>query len=187
LPSGPIKFDEFELDCERFELVRAGRTLRPSCALRRVQRDLGRAYLHWDSSHCLLRHRTPKEEVLARLGLGGDRGCVRSFRSIVRIRFAQLPHSRHSLFGWKALNPERRKNLDYQRRIRRPFHRLRQGRWREVHRFPDRTRFPRLFCRRGRAQDGHPRILDLPSHSRGLQGPRGKCARRDWEGTSHRF
>jgi TolB-like protein/DNA-binding winged helix-turn-helix (wHTH) protein len=28
LPSGPIKFDEFELDCERFELVRAGRTLK---------------------------------------------------------------------------------------------------------------------------------------------------------------
>ena len=42
----------------------------------------------------------------------------------------------------QALHPERREDVDHQRRLRRPVHGLRQNRWREVHRVPGGEIFP---------------------------------------------
>ena len=65
----------------------------------------------------------------------------------------------------QALHPERRKNVDHQRRLCRSVHRLRQDRWRKVFRIPGGTNVPRLLHRRRRTQDGHSRVVDLPHHS----------------------
>ncbi len=46
--------------------------------------------------------------------------------------------------------------------------------------------FSRLLGRRGRAQDGHSRIFHLPADSERLQGPGGKPAGRNRQGTRHR-
>src|SRR5882762_7495885 len=75
-----------------------------------------------------------------------------------------LPRPCHAFRKRQALYAERRKNVDYQRRIRRPVHRICQDRRRKVHCIPGREKFSRLFHRWRRAQDGHSGILYLSHH-----------------------
>ena len=60
----------------------------------------------------------------------------------------------------RQLGAQRREDVDHQRRLRRPDHRLRQGGRRAVHRVHRRARVPRRQLRQGRAQDGPARLVD---------------------------
>ena len=128
-----------------------------------------------------------KKKYLPRLAAGEIVGAYALVRSLIRLRRAQLPHPRRAFARRQALHPERREDVDHQRRLRRPVHRLRQSRRREVHCVSGRERLPRLLHRRGRTQDGHPRLLHLPAHPQRLQSAGGKRARRNRQGPHHRL
>ena len=93
----------------------------------------------------------------------GRRLCT--VRIMVRLRRVALPNPSPTFGRRAALRTERRKDVDYERRLRRSLHRLRESRWREIHGFPDRTRFSRFLRGRRRAQDGDPRLVDLSLNS----------------------
>ncbi len=62
----------------------------------------------------------------------------------------------------KTLHLERREDVDHECRFCRPVHCVRQSRRRKVHCVPGGKNFSRIFRRRGRTQDGYPRIFNLP-------------------------
>ena len=88
--------------------------------------------------------------------------------------------------GRRQLRPERREDVDHQRRLRRPLHRLREGRRRALHRVHRRTRVRRRDERQGRAQDGPARLVDDGRDPAGREGAGGEPARRDRQGPQGR-
>ena len=98
-----------------------------------------------------------KARYLPRLGQRRADRRLRAHRAAVGLRRAGgadhgAPHA-----GRHALRPERAEDVDHQRRLRRPVHDLRQGRRREVHRLPRRTRHGR--GERPRRTEARPRRL----------------------------
>jgi hypothetical protein len=160
---------------------------RPHGQVRQLRRLHGRTRRHWHAAYRLLRHRRAEEEISAQAGLGRDDRRLCAVGGHQRLRRAELPHQGRALARRQALHPERREDVDHQRPLRRPVHRLRQSRWRKVHRVPHRERFPRLLGRRGRKEDGHSRLVHCAAHSERLQSAGGERARRRWQGPHHRL
>ena len=77
-----------------------------------------------------------KKKYLPGLASGEMVGAYALSESSSGVRCSQLPHPGHAFRRRQALPPERRKNVDHQRRVRRPVHRVRQSERREVHRLP---------------------------------------------------
>ena len=86
----------------------------------------------------------------------------------------------------RQLGPQRREDVDQQRRLRRPVHRLCEGRRRAVHRVHRRARVPRRQLRQGRAQDGPARLVDDADPAAGRAGAGRQRARRDRQGPQGR-
>ena len=76
--------------------------------------------------------------------------------------------------GRRLVAPHRREAVDHERRLRRPLHRLCEGRRRAVLRVHRRARFPGRLERQGRAQDGPARLVDDAGGAAG----RARCRRR---------
>jgi hypothetical protein len=93
------------------------------------------AHLHWHTPHRVFRHGTAEEEISAGPRERREGRGLCAVRIIVGFRRAELPNPGETFARGAALHPERREDVDYKRRIRRPVHRLRQNRWREVHGF----------------------------------------------------
>ena len=85
-----------------------------------------------------------KKKYLPRLATARDCRRLCALGEHQRLRCDEQPHPRRALARRQALHPQRREDVDHQRRLRRPVHRLRQDRRRKVHRIPGRERFPRL-------------------------------------------
>ena len=84
-----------------------------------------------------------KKKYLPRLAAGEIVGAYALVGSVFRLRRAELPRPRPALARWQALHPERREDVDHQRRLRRPVHRVRQSGWRKVHCVSGRERLSR--------------------------------------------
>ena len=90
------------------------------------------------AAHRLFRHRGAEEEISAAAGGRRNRRRICLVGSLFRLRRPELPRPRRTFARRQALHPERRKDVDHQRRLRRPVHRLCQSRRRKVHRIPGR-------------------------------------------------
>ena len=91
--------------------------------------------------------------------------------------------------GGRQLRPQRREDVDHQRRFRRPLHRVRQGRGsgrRTLLRLHRRARLRRRHERQGRAQDGPARLVDDTCPAAGRPCAGGQSARRGRQGTQGR-
>ncbi len=163
------------------------RDRRPHREVCRLRHHLGRAQRHRHAAHRVLRHRRTEEQISAAPGRGRNCRRVCPVGSVVWLGRAQLPRPRRTFGRRQALHPQRRKDVDHQRRLRRPVHRVRQNRRREVQRVPGRENFPWILGRRRRTQDGHSRIVDLPHHSQRLQSAGRKSAGRNRQGTRDRL
>ena len=86
----------------------------------------------------------------------------------------------------QVVEADRVEAVHHQRRLRRPVHRVRQGRRRAVHGVPDRARRARADGRPRGAQARHPRQLDLPAVPRGLHDPDRRGAGDDRPGAQDR-
>ncbi len=93
-------------------------------------------------------------------------------------RCAGGSHARRSDARRQALHPQRPENVDHQRRLCGPVHRVRESRRRKVHGVPGRTRVARRFARRGRTEDGDQGQLDHGRLSRQREGAGRKRAGR---------
>ncbi len=101
------------------------RDRRSHCQVRRLRHHLGRTHRHRHAAHRLLRHRRAEEEISAAAGGRRDRRSLRLVGSVLRFRRAELPRSRPALARRQALHPQRRKDVDHQRRLCRPLYRVR--------------------------------------------------------------
>ena len=91
--------------------------------------------------------------------------------------------------GGRQLRPQRREDLDHQRRLRRSVHRVRQGDRRQGRALlgvPRRARVHGRVERQGRAQDGAARLVDDAGHPAGRPSARGEPARRGRQGPQDR-
>ncbi len=104
-----------------------------------------------------------KQKFLPQLGHRRLYWCLRALRGNFRFRCNEHSRPRHAFGRRQALPAERREDVDQQRRLCRPVHCLREGRWRKIHRVPDREGHSRSLHRRGRAQARHPWLLHLPA------------------------
>ena len=84
--------------------------------------------------------------------------------------------------GGRQLRALGREDVDHQRRLRRPVHRLRQGGRRTLHRLHRRKGWTGVSSRQGGAQDGPPRLVDDSGDPAGRQGACRRRARRDRQG-----
>ena len=100
------------------------------------------------AAHRLFRDGRAEKEISAEAGCRRDRRRLCAFGSLLRIGRAQLPHPRRALARWQALHPERRKDVDHQRRLCRPVHDIREDRWREVLGIPGGADISRILGRR---------------------------------------
>ena len=116
-------------------------------------------------------------------------------RSSARTRSAS-PGSGSDALGAKAratrhagrqLHPQRREDVDHQRRLRRSLHRLCQGATaRQFTAFLVERAFPGRQQRQGRAQDGPARLVDDAADPAGCAGAGGERARGDRQGAQGR-
>ncbi len=67
-----------------------------------------------------------KTEISAAPGCRRDCRRVCLVGSVFRFRRPELPRPRRAFARWQALHPERREDVDYQRRLCRPVHGVRQ-------------------------------------------------------------
>ena len=84
-----------------------------------------------------------KKKYLPRLAAGEIVGAYALVGSVLRLRRAELPRSRPAFARRQALHPQRRKDVDHQRRLCRPVHRVRQSGRRKVHRVSGREELSR--------------------------------------------
>ena len=104
-----------------------------------------------------------KQRYLPKLGHRRVDRRLRALRGQLRLRRHEHPHPRHALARRQHLHAQRREDVDHQLRHRRPLHRLRQDRRREILRVPGRARHAGPDRRRRGAQAGHSRLLHLPA------------------------
>ena len=133
---------------------------RPHRAVCRLCDDLGRAHWHWPAAAGLLRHRRAEEEIFAASGGWRNRWRVCLVRGIFRFRCAELPRPGSAFLRRQTLHPQRRKDVDYQCRLRRPVHRFCQDRWREIYRVSGGEDFPGYIHRRRKSTSWA--FADLP-------------------------
>ncbi len=112
---------------------------------------------------------------------------LRTLRIHVWIGRHEYPRAGAAFARRQAVHAERREDVDLQRGLCRPFHRLRENRWRAVFRVSGRARHARADDRGGRAQARHSRLLDLPAGSLRLRDPGRKPAWRSRQRPSHRL
>ncbi len=86
-----------------------------------------------------------KKKYLPKLAAGEMVGAYALSEASSGIGCAQLPHSRRAFARRQALHPERREDVDHQRRLRRSVHSLREDRRREVLGVSGRARLSRDF------------------------------------------
>ncbi len=110
---------------------------------------------------------------------------VRLVGSEFRLGCDEHPDTRDLVGRRPELHPERREDVDHQRRNCRSVHRVCQDRRREVFCVPRRTNSARAKDRSRGAQAGHSRIVDLPAGPGQLHDPGGEPAGRAGQGTSH--
>ena len=125
-----------------------------------------------------------KAKYLPGLVVRRDDRRLRAERIGLGIRRARGPNARDKA-GRRQLGPQRREDVDHQRRLRRRLHRLRAGRRRSVHRLHRRARVRRQVGQR-RAQDGAARLVDDADPAAGREGAGGEPARRDRQGAQGR-
>ena len=126
-----------------------------------------------------------KQKYLPRLLSRRDRRRLRPERVGLGIRRARREdHARRG--SRRQLRAERREDVDHQRRLRRPLHRLRQGRRRAVHGASSSSARWRREERQGRAQDGPARLVDDAADPPGRAGAGREPARRDRQGPQGR-
>ncbi len=68
-----------------------------------------------------------KKKYLPKLASARDDRRLRAVGRHQRLRCDEQPHQGRALARWQALHPQRREDVDHQRPLRRPVHRLRQG------------------------------------------------------------
>ncbi len=126
-----------------------------------------------------------KQQFLPRLAVRRDRRRLCAQRVRVRLRRAVSARARDTAAG-RLLRPQRREDVDHQRRLRRRLHRLCQGGRRAVLGLHRRTRLRRRHERQGGAQDGAARLLDHAADPAGRACAGRQPARRDRQGASRR-
>ena len=125
-------------------------------------------------------------EISAAPGRRRDHRRVRAQRIRIGIGRARRESQSDASAG-RQLRPQRRKDVDHERRLRRRVHRLRQGRRPGFHRLHRRTRVSRRQHRQGRAQAGPARLVDHAADSAGRAGCRRRiCSARSARATRSR-
>ena len=99
---------------------------RPHRQVRRLCDHLGRTHRHRHAAHRLLRHRRAEEEISAAAGRRRNRRRLRAVGGVFGLGRDELPHPRRAFSRRQALHPQRREDVDHQRRLRRSVHRFRQ-------------------------------------------------------------
>ncbi len=85
-----------------------------------------------------------KKKYSAAPGCGRNCWCVCLVGSLLWLGCIKLPRPRAALTRRPALHSQRRKDVDYERRLRRPVHCFCQDRRRKVHCVPGRKKFSRV-------------------------------------------
>ncbi len=158
-----------------------------------VRHDLRRPDRTRHHAAALFRHRGAAAQVPAGPGLGRVRGRLRPQRVRLGLRCAERPRAGRPPCR-RQLRAERREDVDHQRRLRRRVHRLcqadgrgRRRRHRPVHRVHRRAGVSRRQLRPGRAQDGHPWLVDDAAHPAGRARAGRERAGRDRQGAQGRL
>ena len=132
-----------------------------------------------------VRHAGAEGAVPAAARQRRDRRRLRPERVGLGLGRARRQDARREAAG-RQLAPQRREDVDQQRRLRRPLHRLCQGRRRAVHGVHRRARVRRSHLGQRRAQDGAARLLDDADPAAGRARAGGERARRDRQGAQGR-
>ena len=128
----------------------------------------------------------PKQKYLPKHRLGRADHGLRADRGRFGLGRARGKGDGASERGRHALRPQRREDVDHERRLRRRVHRLRQGRRRQVHRLHRRAAGGAHERRRG-AQDGHQGLVHDGARARRREDARRESARRGRQGSQDRL
>ena len=151
-----------------------------------VRDHVRRAGQPHDSADLHVRHRSAEAEIPARPRFGRDGRRLLPQRIRIGIGCAWRQDARDET-GRRQLPALGREDVDQQRRLRRCLHRVREGRWRALHRLHRRAQVAGRVERQGRAQARSPWLVDDADYPAGCEGAGRRRAWRGWQGPQGRL